>query len=65
MNTVKEFFEKVFLNEYHNIRVKSSDTDKVICEANSLEDIIFFGVEDKTINDFATDWEKRTYILWV
>lgn len=65
MNTVGEFFEKVFLNEFHNIRIKSADKDSVICEFANMLDMERYGVENMEIKDFATDWENRIYILWV
>lgn len=65
MNTIGEFFEHVFLNEYHNIRVKSSETDAIICEFDNSYDMERYGVENKTIKSFATDWNNRIYILWI
>lgn len=65
MNTVGEFFDKVFLNEYHNIRVKSSDTDTILYEFDNISDMERYGVANETIKDFATDWNNRIYILWI
>lgn len=65
MNTVGDFFEKVFLNEYHNLRIKSSETDTIICEFDSLAGLEKYQVADKTIKEFSTDWENRIYILWI
>ena len=55
----------VFLNEYHNIRVKSSETDKTITEFSRSTEVKDESLLDKEIKEFATDWEKRIYILWV
>lgn len=65
MNTVREFFEKVALNEYHNIRLKSEKTDCSLCEFNDYKGLDSCGYADDTIKEFATDWNKRIYILWV
>lgn len=65
MNTVGEFFSKVLLNDYHNIRVKSADIDKIICEFNNCSDMEKYDVENRVIQEFATDWTNKIYILWV
>lgn len=60
--TVSDFFDMVFTNEYHNIRLKSSEKDKTITEfSNGVPD----KYADSVINGFATDWDKRIYILWI
>lgn len=63
--TIKQFYDMVFLNSYHNIRVKSSETDKVIAEFSKTTGKKAQSLLDKEIKEFATDWEKRIYILWV
>lgn len=65
LNTVDDFFEKVFLNEYHNIRIKSSENDQVICEFDNHEGMQRYEVADKAIKEFATDWKNKIYILWI
>ena len=63
--TVGQFYDMVFLNEYHNIRVKSSETDKTITEFSRSTEVKDESLLDKEIKEFAPDWEKRIYILWV
>lgn len=63
--TVVAFFDMVFLNEYHNIRVKSRETDKIIVEFNKIKGKKVENILEKEIKEFATDWENHTYILWV
>lgn len=65
MNTVRGFWDKVFLNEFHHIRIKDSKTDKILCEFKDSKGFEKSGVKDKEILEFATDWENRIYILWV
>lgn len=65
MNTVEKFFEKVLLNEFHNIRIKSAEKDSIICEFNTLQEMERSGIKDKEIVDFATDWDNKIYILWI
>ena len=60
--TVQKFFDMVFTNEYHNIRLKSDNTDKVLIEFSREVPDSF---ADREIKGFATDWEKHIYILWV
>lgn len=60
--TVGEFFDMVSLNEYHNIRLKDDETDKVVEEfSNGVADAYF----NKVIKGIATDWIERVYILWI
>lgn len=63
--TVRAFYDMVFLNKYHNIRVKASETDKVIVEFDRARGEKVKSILDKEIREFATDWENRIYILWV
>lgn len=65
MNTVKKFVETVLLNGFNSIRIKSADKNSVICEFNNIIDMERYGVKDKEIIDFGTDWENKIYILWI
>ena len=60
--TVQQFFDMIFCNEYHNIRLKLQETDKSLVEFSN-------GVPDKFTNceikGFATDWDAKIYILWI
>lgn len=60
--TVQEFFDMVFTNEFHNIRLKSKETDKALIEfSNGVPDAYV----NKKITGLATDWDARIYILWI
>lgn len=60
--TVQEFFDMIFTNEFHNIRLKSKETDKALIEfSNGVPDIY----SDKIITGLATDWDARIYVLWI
>ena len=65
MNTVGKFFEKALLNGFNSIKIKSADKDSVICEFSNMKDMERYGIKDKEIKDFGTDWENKTYILWI
>lgn len=62
---VKEFFEMVCFNEYHNIRLKSDKTDLVITEFSKITDNVDEELLNAKIKNFATDWYKKIYILWI
>lgn len=60
--TVQQFFDMIFCNEYHNIRLKSQETDKSLVEfSNGVPDEF----SNQEIKGFATDWYEKIYILWI
>lgn len=63
--TVSQFYDMVMLNQYHNIYVKSQETDEIVDRIISVSDIENSPYKDHEIKHFATDWETRFYILWV
>lgn len=65
--TVSEFYDIVALNEHHHIIVKDTKGDCIIADFNDPLDYarIELKIGEKRIYHMATDWEKRTYILWV
>ena len=63
--TVSEFYHMVMLNEFHNIYVKSQETDGKIDTIIGLHHLINSPFKYHEIKHFATDWETRFYILWV
>ena len=63
--TVSQFYDMIMFNEFHNIYVKSEETDgkiDTIIRAEQLDNSPF---KDCEIKGFATDWENRFYIIWV
>jgi hypothetical protein len=60
--SVKEFFEMIRWNEYHNVRLIDNDIDKVIIE---FSDEAPSRYACETIKGFASDWEHRIYIIWI
>lgn len=65
MITVSQFYEMVMLNEWHILEIKSHDTDAKIDGIIRVEHLENSPYKDYEIKHFATDWNKRVYILWV
>ena len=63
--TVSQFYDMVMFNQFHNIYVKSQETDGKIDTIISVEHLENSPFKDHEIKGFATDWETRFYILWV
>ena len=65
MVKVVDFWDVVMLNGYHNVRIKSHSTDEVLAFFDSSEGLEKSGYSDYKIKHFATDWNSKTYILFV
>ena len=63
--TVGQFYEMVMLNKNHNLKIKSQETDKIICNIHDLDSLERSKLEKKEIKMFATDWENKVYVIWV
>lgn len=60
--SVREFFEMVRWNEYHNVRLKDKESDNALVEfSDDVPDM--YG--SKIISGIASDWEAHIYILWI
>lgn len=63
--TVSQFYDMIMFNRYHNIYIKSEETDEIIDIIVSASQLVTCLYSDCEIKGFATDWETRFYILWV
>lgn len=65
MITVADFWDMIMLNEFHNVLIKSVDTDDRLVYVEDSEALQRSKYDNYVIKHLATDWENRVYILWV